>query len=180
MRLKAALISKPSSTQASETDRSLRNVPEHPRPPQHTLTVDSQGEVTAVKLVLGGDLTSVCSSEISSGCQDLHLKRVDLHEAGEHGGTQHRQGGRLGFAEGHLGGAVERLLQLQVFPGLAGEIHPLPFEPFNGGLLQQRLLVHFGHKRDVLTCADEEDLIDSVDIHTNTLETKWYHKLVKL
>lgn len=64
-----------------------------------------------------------------------------------------------GFAVGHLGVAVVRLLQLQVFSRLAGEIHPLPFEPFNRGLLQQRLRVHFGHKRDVLACADKEDLI---------------------
>lgn len=139
-----------------------------PSTTQRALTVHSQGEVTAVKLVLGGDLTSVGSSEAGFGCQDLHLERVDLHKADEHRVTQGQRGrGRLcvlasksrGFVLGHLDAAVVRLLQLQVFSGLAGEVHPLPFEPFNRGLLQQRLLVHFGHKRDVLTCADEEDLI---------------------
>lgn len=60
-----------------------------------------------------------------------------------------------GFAVAHLAVAVVRLLQLQVFSGLAGEIHPLPFEPFDGGLLQQRLRVHSGHKRDVLTCSEQ-------------------------
>lgn len=126
----------------------------------------SQGEVAAVDLVLGGDLTPVGSSEASFGCHDLHLEGVDLHKADEHEVTQRQRGrGRpdlcesRGFALGHLGAAVVRLLQLEVFSGLAGEVHPLPFEPFHGGLLQQRLLVHFGHKRDVLTCADEEDSI---------------------
>lgn len=37
----------------------------------------------------------------------------------------------------YLSVAVIRFLQLQVFSGLAGEIHPLPFEPFNSGFLQQ-------------------------------------------
>lgn len=124
-----------------------------------TLTVYSQGEVTAVKLVLGGDLTSVGSSEVSLSCQDLHLKRVDLHQVEEHGVSREEDWVSGGLAVGHLGVAVVRLLQLQVFSRLAGEIHPLALEPFNRGLLQQRLLVHFGHKRDVLTCADKEDWI---------------------
>lgn len=55
----------------------------------------------------------------------------------------------------YLGVAVIRFLQLQVFSRLAGEIHPFPFEPFNGGFLQQRLSVHFGHKRDVFTWVKE-------------------------
>lgn len=172
MRLKAALKSKPSSTQTSETDRSLRNVLECPAQPsttppgtaQRALTVHGQGEVAAVDLVLGGDLTPVGSSEAGFGCHDLHLEGVDLHKADEHGVTHRQRGrGRLcesrGFALGHLGAAVVRLLQLQVISGLAGQVHPLPFEPFHGGLLQQRLLVHFGHKRDVLTYEDEEDSI---------------------
>lgn len=191
MRLKAALKSKPSSTQTSETDRNLRKVLERPcshAPHAQTsaavraLTVHSQGEVTAVKLVLGGDLTSVGSSEVHLGCQDLHLKRVDLRKVEEHGVPRCQQGARLGFwasesrglTVGHLGVAVVRLFQLQVFSGLAGEIHPLPFEPFHGGLLQQRLFVHFGHKGDVLTCPDEADLIviAFARISANTLEAK--------
>lgn len=37
----------------------------------------------------------------------------------------------------HLGVAVVGLLQLQVFSRLACEVHPFPFEPFDGRLLQQ-------------------------------------------
>lgn len=72
---------------------------------------------------------------------------------------QQQQEPKLGLGASkfaHLAVAVVRLLQLQVFSGLAGEIHPLPFEPFDGGLLQQRLRVHSGHKRDVLTCSEEQ------------------------
>lgn len=75
-----------------------------------------------------------------------------------------------GLASVHLAAAVVRLLQLQVFSGLAGEIHPLPFEPFNGGLLQQRLRVHSGHKRDVLTCSDEQFVIVLVRINQDFLQ----------
>lgn len=76
----------------------------------------------------------------------------------------------------HLAVAVVRLLQLQVISGLAGEIHPLPFEPFNGGLLQQRLRVHFGHKRDVLTCSDEQFVTMLVRINQDFLQhLLFYH-----
>lgn len=56
------------------------------------------------------------------------------------------------LALAHLGVAVICLLQLQVFSRLAGKVHPLPFEPFDRGFLQQRLSVHFSHKSDVFTC----------------------------
>lgn len=40
-----------------------------------------QVEITAVKLVLGRNLTPVSSCKVSFGCDDLHLKCVDLqHE----------------------------------------------------------------------------------------------------
>lgn len=58
----------------------------------------------------------------------------------------------LSVPSAHLGVAIVGFLQLQVFAGLAGQIHPLPFEPLDGGFLQQRLGVHFSHKRDVFTC----------------------------
>lgn len=51
--------------------------------------------------------------------------------------------------------AVMRLFQLQVFSRLAGEVHPLPFEPFDGWFLQQRPSIHFSHKCDVFTCTEE-------------------------
>ncbi len=52
--------------------------------------------------------------------------------------------------------AVIRFLQLQVFSRLAGKIHPLPLEPFDGGFLQQRFCIYFSHKRDVFTCTKED------------------------
>lgn len=59
----------------------------------------------------------------------------------------------------HLGDAVEGFLQLQVFSRLAGQIHPLPFEPPNGGFLQQGLGIHFSHKCDVFTWTRREQQI---------------------
>lgn len=56
----------------------------------------------------------------------------------------------------HLGVAIIRFLQLQVFSRLAGEVHPLPFEPFDGGFLQQWFSVDFSHKCDIFTYAKEE------------------------
>lgn len=40
----------------------------------------SQVEITAVKLVPGWNLTSVTASKVSLGCDDLHLKCVDLQQ----------------------------------------------------------------------------------------------------
>lgn len=83
MRLKAALMSKPSAAQASEMQDShvsdwnddFRNNTECHK---QTLTMYSQVKITAVKLVPGCNLTSVRSSKVSLGCDDVHLKRVDL------------------------------------------------------------------------------------------------------
>ena len=43
-----------------------------------TLTVYSKFKVTAVKLIPGGDLTPVASSEVSLGCYNVHLKSIHL------------------------------------------------------------------------------------------------------
>lgn len=47
--------------------------------------------------------------------------------------------------------AVIVLFELQVLSWLAGQIHPLSFEPFYCGLLQQRFTTHPSNKANVLT-----------------------------
>lgn len=42
------------------------------------LTMYGQVEITAVKLVPGGNLTPVSASKVRLGCDDVHLKRMDL------------------------------------------------------------------------------------------------------
>lgn len=81
-----------------------------------------------------------------------------------------------GSAAVHLGVAVARLLQLQVFSRLAGQIHPLPLEPFDGGLLQQRLRAHSGHERDVLTCGSPGLGRDCGFFFFYDLAAKRYHR----
>ena len=44
---------------------------------------------------------------------------------------------------------IEALLQLKMLAGLAGQVHPLPFEPFDGGFAQEVLGLHLGNERDV-------------------------------
>ena len=139
------------------------------------LTVYDQIKVTAVKLIPGRHLTSVRSREAGLSLYDLHLKGVDL----KHRNALHRLHRRcqlifatfrVGCVSWYLGVAVVRLLQLQVFPGLAGEVHPLPLEPLDGRFLQQRAEVHLGHKRDGLTCTKETPFSQTVTpIHTFTL-----------
>lgn len=50
----------------------------------------------------------------------------------------------------HLGVPVVRLLELQVLPGFAAQVQPLPLQPLHGRLPQQVGRVHFSHERDVL------------------------------
>lgn len=68
----------------------------------------------------------------------------------------------------YLGVAIERFLQLKVFPRLAGQIHPLAFEPPNGGFLQQGLGVDFSHKSDVFAWTRREQwlLLKSSSVKT--------------
>jgi hypothetical protein len=46
---------------------------------------------------------------------------------------------------------LEGLLQLQVFPGFAGQIHPFPLEPFDSGFSKKIFSPNFGYKGDVCT-----------------------------
>lgn len=76
-------MSRLSVAHASEVQRRMRHRTKH-----HVraggwggggaLTVYRQAEVTAVELVLGRHLTSVGSSEVGLGGDDVHLERVDL------------------------------------------------------------------------------------------------------
>lgn len=87
MRLKAARKSKPSAAQASGEKEwtgwrkiwTIRGAVADKDP----LTVYGQVKITAVKLVSGGNLTSVPPGKVGFRCNDLHLESVDLpHEDG--------------------------------------------------------------------------------------------------
>lgn len=66
----------------------------------------------------------------------------------------------------YLGVAVVHFLQLQVFSTLAGQVHPLPFEPFHAGFLQKWFSIYFSHKCDIFTFVQE--------IHIGTAMTKFW------
>ena len=45
----------------------------------------------------------------------------------------------------------EGFLQLEVLPSFAGQVHPLPFEPFDSGLSEEIFSFDFGYKGDIFT-----------------------------
>lgn len=51
----------------------------------------------------------------------------------------------------HLCLPLEGLLQLQVLPGLAGQIHPFAFEPLDRRFAEEIFGFHFGNEGDVST-----------------------------
>lgn len=46
---------------------------------------------------------------------------------------------------------LKGLLQLQVLPSFAGQIHPFPLEPFDRGLSEKIFRLDFGYEGDVGT-----------------------------
>lgn len=44
---------------------------------------------------------------------------------------------------------LEGLLQLQVLPSFAGQVHPFPLEPFDRGLSEKIFRLDFGYEGDV-------------------------------
>ena len=49
----------------------------------------------------------------------------------------------------YLGEPVEGLLELQVLPGLAGQVHPFAFEPLHSGFTQKVFGLHLGDEVNV-------------------------------
>ena len=45
----------------------------------------------------------------------------------------------------------ESFLQLEVLSSFAGQVHPFPFEPFDGGLSEKIFSLDFGYKGDIFT-----------------------------